>query len=302
MATEPREQLAWVESPLQLLAAAEYAAAHDRRVAVAFRLSSPQMTSTAHELLERGAPFSSCEPYLGVPWSLLARTRDWVVGDAFSGQFRSAISTIGARSAALVDDGSITVRLAQALAGSAPYSRPREHESRTKTLLGGLTRERLLRLAARERLSLFTTYSAHPTVAALELQGIHVEDNAFAWTRANARPIALPHRRVVLGSAAVVDGLLAPERYLTWLIGLARSGPFSYLPHRRESDRMLARLERVPGVEIVNTGLPVELALAGTPEPLELLTLTSTAAVTLERVLAGSGSVIRSLPTTEPVR
>ena len=294
MTRDSSAQLAWVESPLQLLAVAEYAAVHDRRVAVAFRLSGPQMTSTAQELLARGARFTTCAPYFGVPWSLLARTRDWIIGDGFSGQFRAAMSTLGSRSVTLVDDGSMTVHLARALAGTTGYTRPGAAESRAKTVLGGLTRDRLMRLAARERLSFFTSYASAPAVAALGLRGVGIEQNAFAWTRANARPIELPHRRVVLGSAAVTDGVISRDRYLAWVVGLARRSPLSYLPHRRESAEQLDWISLLPGVELVRTGLPVELVLAGSPEPLELVTLNSTAAVTLERVLAGTGSRIRS--------
>ncbi len=297
MAPDRRNQVAWVESPLQFLAAAEYAAAHDRRISVAFRLTGPQMTSTAEALLERGAPFTECVPYFGVPWSVLARTRDWIVGDGFSGQFRAAMSVLGARTVTLVDDGAMTVHLARSLAGTTDYARPGGPESSAKTMLGGLTRDRLMRLAARERLALFTSFASDPAVAALGLRGVTVEQNAFAWTRANARPIALPHSRVVLGSAAVTDRLITQERYLSWLVGLARSGPFSYLPHRRESPEQLDWVSLLPGVELVRTGLPVELVLAGAPEPLELVTLNSSAAVTLEQVLAGTGSRIRTTST-----
>ena len=95
--------LAWVESPLQLLCAAEFAASLGLRVRVAFRLSGPQMTATAQELLTRGAPFTDAVPYYGVPWGLLADHRDWIIGDAFSGQFRSAMSLLAPRTVTLVD-------------------------------------------------------------------------------------------------------------------------------------------------------------------------------------------------------
>jgi hypothetical protein len=294
-------QLAWVESPLQLLSVAEYAAAHDRDVAVAFRLSSPHMTSTAHELLARGARFTMRAPYFGVPWSLLASSREWIVGDGFSGQFRAAMSTLGARSVTLVDDGWMTVHLARALGGATAYSRPGRLETPVRRVLGGLARDRLMRLAARERLTLFTSFATNPAVAALSLRGVKVEPNAFAWTCAHARPIDLPHTRVVLGSAAVTDGTMSQERYLSWLIALARAAPFSYLPHRRESAEQLDWISLLPRVELVRTGLPVELALAGSSQPLELVTLPSTAAMTLEHVLEGTGSSIRTAPTPERV-
>ena len=292
--------LAWVESPLQLLCAAEFAAAHDLRIRVAFRLSGPQMSATAAELLRRGAPFAVAEPYYGIPWGLLTEHRDWIVGDGFSGQFRSAMSLLAPRSVTLVDDGTMSIHLADALAGRVDFARPGQRESGLKTLLGGLTRSRMLRLARRGRLGMFTAFSDHPSVARLSELGVEVRDDGFAWVRAHAKPIALPGRHVVLGSAAVVDGTLAPAAYLEWLRSVLAEDvahhdgrPAAYLPHRRESEEMLARVAALPGVELVRTGLPVELALAGTAEPLEIVSLRSTAAITLRQVLEGSGSRVR---------
>ena len=58
-----------------------------------------------------------------------------------------------------------------------------------------------------------------------------------------------------------------------------------------------------PGVRVFDTGLPIELVLAGAQEPLEVLTLPSSATTTLANVLRGSGSSIRqrlSLKATPP--
>src|SRR5688572_9089610 len=89
MGTTAMSIVAWAESPLQLIGVAEWAAARGRRVPLAGRLT-PQMSETADELLSRGALLGHCEPYLGIPWNLLARHRHWLVGDGFSGQFRLA--------------------------------------------------------------------------------------------------------------------------------------------------------------------------------------------------------------------
>ena len=48
--------VAWVESPLQLIGAAEWADAAGERVTIAGRLTA-QMSETADELLARDAPF-----------------------------------------------------------------------------------------------------------------------------------------------------------------------------------------------------------------------------------------------------
>jgi hypothetical protein len=56
---------------------------------------------------------------------------------------------------------------------------------------------------------------------------------------------------------------------------------------------VLEAVAAIPGVTVIRTGLPVELALASSSLPLELHTLPSSAITTLGVVLAGSGSVIR---------
>ncbi len=115
--------LGWAESPLQLIGAAEWAAAHGRRVPLAGRLT-PQMSETADELISRGALFGATEPYLGIPWNLLARHPHWLVGDGFSGQFRLAASILRPRRITFLDDGANTVAYADSLIGRRPYSRP----------------------------------------------------------------------------------------------------------------------------------------------------------------------------------
>src|SRR5580692_9007004 len=75
--------LAWVESPLQLIAAAEWASTQAAPIVVALRLRGPQMAATAEELLERGARFAECVPFYGIPWGLLSQHRSWGIGDAF---------------------------------------------------------------------------------------------------------------------------------------------------------------------------------------------------------------------------
>ncbi|MFC5501065.1 hypothetical protein ACFPJ4_02295 [Lysinimonas soli] len=296
MIDQRRTPVAWVESPLQLLCAAEYAAALGRPIAVAFRLTGSQMTSTAHELLERGALFSSCAPYFGIPWSLLSSQPDWIIGDGFSGQFRLAASVLRPRSIALVDDGDMTVHLAAALLGRTEYARPvrpGHREGSVATALGAITRARLLRLAGSERLTMFSAFAHDPALLALAARDVPVAANDFEWSRAHARPARMPHPRVVLGTARIVDGLLDESDYLLWLRTVTEDGPISYLPHRREDSRTLARVAELPGVAVVDSGLPAELALAGTSEPLEIVLLRSSAATTLRTVLAGTGSTVR---------
>src|SRR6195952_3814113 len=116
--------IAWVESPLQLVAAAEFAATQEHPIAVALRLTGSQMTATAEELLKRGARFASCAPYYGIPWQLLSQHSSWAIGDGFSGQFRLSNSIVAPRMLTLLDDGSHVLSLVDSLLGDRPFARP----------------------------------------------------------------------------------------------------------------------------------------------------------------------------------
>lgn len=311
MSHESHDALAWVESPLQVLTAAEWA--HRNRLetggttAIAYRISDPQVVTTIEALYAMAAPFTRYEPYLGIPWTRLATARHWVVGDPLSGQYRAASAVLPRpRRVTVVDDGAMVVHAMRALAGEVDYSRPGQHESRVKVLLGGLSAERLRRLAREGRVELFTAFGAAADPARKAGATIGVDD--FSWLRSVARgagapDVRLPHRRIALGSARVVDGLLRAERYLGWVRELAEHGPIVYLPHRRETPGLVDAVGALPGVRVLRADLPVELVLAGNREALELHTLPSSAVTTLRLVLDGTGSVIRAgrLPTSEHV-
>jgi hypothetical protein len=297
-----RTPLAWVESPLQLLGAAEYAATLGRPIAVAYRLTGPQMPTTMGELLDRGALFSSVAPYYGIPWSLLHDQPDWVIGDGFSGQFRMAAAVLRPRSITLLDDGDMSIHLASALLGRTGFARRNTHESGLATLLGGLARDRMLRLAGARRLTMFSAFADDPTVAAVPARDIELVRNDFTWLRAHARPARLPHVRVVLGSARVADGLIGERRYHEWLRSATSSGPITYLPHRRERRDQLTAISSLDEVTVVDAGLPAELVLAGTAAPLEIVMMRSSASTTLRAVLEGTGSTVTVSAPAELVR
>jgi hypothetical protein len=287
--------LAWVESPLQLVAAAEWAARQREPVVVAVRIGSPQMAATAEELVARGAAFAECVPFYGIPWGLLSRSTTWAVGDGFSGQFRTAASILRPRNLTLLDDGALTISLADALLERTGFTRPGQHESALSTLLGGRARSRMLSLGLRDRIEISTAFDlGDDRLTALADRGIRVTPHRLEWVRRTARPIAIPGNRVMLGSARVVDGILPPSEFLTWVAAEAATGELAYLPHRRETPELVGAVEAIPGVSVFDTGLPVELVLAGATEPLEVLSLPSSATTTLAHVLAGSGSTIRS--------
>jgi hypothetical protein len=288
------QALAWVESPLQLIAAAEWAATRDEPIVVALRLSGPQMATTAEELLARGAHFAQCVPFYGIPWGLLAGHKTWAIGDGFSGQFRLAASVLRPRAITLLDDGALTLAVADALLERTGYARPGNHESALATILGGSARSQMLRMARHERLEISTAFElGNDRLTLLADRGIRVTPHRLDWVRRTARPIDVPGNRVLLGSARPGDGLIPKAEYLGWVAAEAARGEVAYLPHRRESAEMLDAVSEFPGVTVYETGLPIELVLAGAREPLEIVTLPTSAETTLRHVLAGTGSIVR---------
>jgi len=286
--------LAWVESPLQLLSAAEWAHAAGRRICVAMRLASPQMETTAAELLRRGAPFDEVTPWVGVPWGKLSADREWLIGDGFSGQFRMALAALTPKKVVLLDDGNNTFALADALLERAPFRRPRRSEGRVARVLGDRAVRRLHVLAGRGDVELFTVFDlGAERFAALEARGIRAVQHDFSWTRDSADPIELPGDRVLLGSALPTDGHVPVPDYLRWVSQQASDAAVVYLPHRRELPDVLDAVRNMAGVEVLTTGLPVELVLAGIRRPIELVSLQTTASTTLELLLGGTGSVFR---------
>lgn len=292
--------IAWVESPLQLIGAAEWASAHDRSVPIAGRLT-PQMPETADELLRRGAPFGRCEPYLGIPWTDLARHKHWLVGDGFSGQFRLAVTLLRPRRITFLDDGANTLALADSLVGRREFERPGVSETGMTARMSPFALDAVRRRAVAGGVSVFTAFALGPErLEALDDLGVSVRSHRFDWTRAHPGASRFDERRIVLGSALPVDGRIDRDAYLDWVRAASRGGSSAYLPHRREDPALLDAVRRT-GIRVVETNLPVELALAGTTGDLEIVTLPSSTQSTLPLVLEGTGSVIRSLPLGSPV-
>lgn len=285
--------IAWVESPLQLLGAAEWASSHGARVPVAGRLTA-QMSETADELVARGARFGELAPYLGIPWTLLSQHGHWLVGDGFSGQFRLAASVLRPHRITFLDDGAHALPFADALRGTRPYARPGIAERGLTALLAPIALEKVLRRADAGRAGFFTAFDfgADRTTALAE-RGFSVQRHGFSWTRDTAPAAPELGRRIVLGSAQPVDGRLPLPHFVDWVRAITASGPVSYLPHRRESQEQRDAVAAIPGVRFVDSQLPVELVLAGARGPLEVFTLPSSTTTTLPLVLAGTGLHLR---------
>ncbi len=282
--------LAWVESPLQLIGAAEWASAHARAVPVAGRLT-PQMQETADELLVRGALFGRLEPYLGIPFALLSRHRHWLVGDGFSGQFRLAATLLRPERITFLDDGANTLALADALLGLRAYARPGVDEHRLTRTFAPFALEAVQRRARARRVELFTAFDlGAERHAQLGDRGFGVQRSDFAWTRSTAHPADLG-RLVVLGSARPVDGRMTLDAYLDWIADATQGRPAVYLPHRRETPAQLAAVAELGILDIRPAHLPVELVLAGAGGPLDVVTLPSSTTTTLRLVLGEGASI-----------
>lgn len=290
--------VAWVESPLQLVGAAEWAHAHGTRIDLAGRLA-PQVEQTAAELVRRGALFADQAGYWGIPWRMLAAHDHWLVGDGFSGQFRLAAAVLRPKRITLLDDGLKTLPLCDALTGHAPYARPGIAEGRLTRTVAPFALDLARLRAAAGNLDVFTAFDLGAArIDALADLGASVEGHAFAWLR-GTRPTSLTrdgmeHERIVLGSAAVVDGLMPLPEYVSWVAGQAAGGAL-YLPHRRESLDQIAAVASSADVAVVQKHLPIEVVLAGTDRPRDIVSLPSSAVVTLRLVLNGTGSVVREL-------
>jgi hypothetical protein len=285
--------LAWVESPLQLVGAAEWAAAHGQTVPVAGRLT-PQMSATADELVARGARFGELEPYLGIPFALLARHGHWLVGDGFSGQFRVAASLLRPRRITFLDDGGNVTAFADALLGRRPYARPGVDERGLTTLVAPFAAEAVRRRAAARRADFFTAFDlGRDRIDALGDRGFGIRRHGFEWTRATAPAAPELGPRIVLGSARPVDGRMTLLDYVRWVRDAAAGVSAVYLPHRRETREQLDAVSHVPELTIRETSLPVELVLAGATGPLDIRTLPSSTCTTLPLVLTGTGSTLR---------
>ena len=269
---------AWVESPLQLLCAVEWAFARAQPVRIVPRSGAAQLPATAARLREIGLPDGVT---IDGPRALPAFSSDhWIIGDAFSGMARSALALRMPQQLTVVDDGTATLRLPSVLDGSAQLSR--STDAAPARAIAELASSRLRHLDQTGALELFSYY-------ALDLPAR--TPNRFRWLRSRGLAATAPSR-VFLGSASVVDGLMPEESYLRMVRDV---GPVGYFPHRRETLTTLQRIATLPGVEIVDRGLPIELVLAGAREA-SIVSMPSSAVETLRIILLGSGSSIDVLP------
>ncbi|GAA1990988.1 hypothetical protein GCM10009718_30900 [Isoptericola halotolerans] len=293
---------ALVESPLQLLCAVEaFADGHLRtppgdRTRVVARSDVPTLATAVGAVRDLGLPDG-----LDVTVGPTSRTLDdapvHLVGDPFSGVFQTALArsrTVGRL--VVVDDGLATLDVARRLVDAAPMIRLTAPAGPLRHTLGMLTTRRLRRLARAGRLTLCTMLPLDDELTgALTALGVDVVGHAFGWLASRPADDAssdVDEPTVVVGSGLVADRLVHADQYAAWLTGLAADGPVRYIPHRRHDTLVTALFEQLPGVRVDDPGAPVELRLRGLRPDQRVVSLPSTSAVTLTRLLTPRGVAV----------
>ncbi|WP_051415361.1 hypothetical protein [Nocardiopsis sp. CNT312] len=283
---------AWVESPLQFLAAVEAYASGDLSThgIVMLRQDAPGL-SAIHAELRRLHPAVQPAALARRPARPRSDDYTWVLGDPFSGRVQRALLKAARCRLVLVDDGVSLWHLLRLLSDPSPRALVRARVRRTLPRIAlGRSTARVLRTAAAEgRLTVFTMLPLpEDLLSAAEASGIRVVRHDFPLLRSLPEEKLPDEERIVLGTALVNDGLLRMPAYLSWVGDQTARGTIAYYPHRREDPRVLARLAEDGRVRLVKPGLPVELALRGLGSGHEIRSLPSTALVALRRLVRGA--------------
>ncbi len=294
--------LALVESPAQLLNVLELAYESPDLKDVPIAVLAPKAGPTRDQLramvvlaAEAGHEVLWYEPRLGLGgpaayWALLGHLSDveqLVVGDPFSGLVQGLFATSRPRPVTLVDDGTATLEFARRWAAEEPLIRwhrtlrpgsPRPLLTTARDLFAGTARRRLLDGGLR-------IFTAMP----VELPGVEVVPNAYAWTRSRFPEPEVSEAADLVGTSLVETGVVQPERYLEGVRSLVEQyGVGRYFAHRKEGEEKLAQITAL-GVAVERPDLPLELVARRGPVGRRVLSFPSTVLHTLPLVLAGTG-------------
>ena len=294
--------LALVESPAQLLNVVELAYASPELADVPIAVLAPKAGPTRDQLRAMAALASETghevlwyEPRLGLGgpaayWALLGHLNDveqLVVGDPFSGLVQSLFVTSRPRPVTLVDDGTATLEFARRWAEEEPLVRwhrrfrpgsPRPLLSTARDLFAGTARRRLLDGGLR-------IFTAMP----VELAGVEVVANTYAWVRSRFPVPEVSPAADLVGTSLVETGVVRAERYLACVRSLVEQyGVGRYFAHRKEGEEKLAQITGM-GVAVVRPDLPLELVARRGPVGRTVLSFPSTVLHTLPLVLEGIG-------------
>ncbi|ATW50166.1 hypothetical protein [Streptomyces peucetius] len=300
--------LAFVESPVQLLNVLEWAHAApvapgpDSLTVVVLSPTDPMSRGQLRRMAElaRDAGFTvrwqEARGGAGAPLRtvrrlapVLRRAERIVIGDPFSRYVQLLLTLVGRKAVTVVDDGTATMEFVAQVARGEQLVRWHRR--------GGRRGPRELVLApvtflARRRLSpskdrsveVFTSMPVEPQ------PGITVTPNDFAWTRSRFGPPTITRGADLVGTSLVETGVIDLGQYLEAVSALARThGATRYFAHRRENADKLHRLAVETGLEVVRPELPLELIARRGPIGATVLSFPSTVVHTLPLALAGTG-------------
>ena len=291
----PATSHAFVESPLQFLSCleahepGEHLIIHARKKAAGM---SSFLAQLPPELLRDGIELDTKRPH---PRTLVGMRGRILIGDPFSGKLQKPLVMAYGRikaSFVLLDDGYATIRAIRLLSSPtpAPLVRSKTKVKPSRAVMGGVAARVLRQAMAKGRLRWVTALPVDQDLASLfTAAGGTITQHRFERLRAaklgDTTGPEFAYDRFVLGSALAADGLIDPDRYVTWVTAAASAGPTVYLAHRRQSSEILARLEKIPGLSIRTAGLPVELRLAHAPHGSQIFSLPSSALATLPSIM-----------------
>lgn len=292
------DTVALVESPAQFLHLLEWVHAEhaaERTVAMvlaplepAGRLQLRQMAAFAaqeHVAVEWYDPRRSTAQRLRVVRQLagrVLRARRLVVGDPFSGMIQTLLLTARPRQVVLVDDGTATMEFASQLMSGDPLRRWDAPPAAMEALRSPLARN-ARRFFRSERVSLFTVM---PVVG---LPPHQILRHQYDWTRRRFGPPRTVTGVDIVGSSLAESGVVQEESYLAAIVELARRHGHRgrYYAHRKETDRKLAHIATLTGLEVRRPEVPLEIELRRGPVAQVLASFPSSVGYTLPLVLAG---------------
>ncbi|MEU6879880.1 hypothetical protein [Streptomyces sp. NPDC046712] len=220
---------------------------------------------------------------------LLRAAERVIVGDPFSRYVQLLLTLFAPKQLTVVDDGTATMEYAAQLARGERLVRWHRRGS------GRDPRELVLApvsAAARRKLAP-TRRRAVEIFTSLPVEpppGTTVTPNTFAWTRARFGPPRLTRGADLVGTSLVETGVVDPDQYARAVADLARThGATRYFAHRRESAEKLHRIAVETGLEIVRPDLPLELIARRGPIGRTVVSFPSTVVHTLPLALVGTG-------------
>lgn len=220
---------------------------------------------------------------------MLHRAERIVIGDPFSRYVQLLLMLVRSKDLTVVDDGTATMEFVAQLARGEKLVRWHRRGGRRgprELVLAPVTylARRRLTPSRARSVEVFTSMPVEPP------PGITVTANDFAWTRSRFGPPKITRGADLVGTSLVETGVVDPEQYLEAVASLARThGATRYFAHRRESSDKLHRLATETGLEVVRPDLPLELIARRGPIGRTVLSFPSTVVHTLPLALAGTG-------------